>query len=306
MSNEITIVAPQNIEESERLSTTLAKSSLLPEALRGKPGDILATLLAGAELGLAPMQSLRGIVIIKGKPTLAADLMGALCKRRKDICEYLTLSESSSTRAVYRTKRAGEPEPTTIAFTIEDAKAAGLVGAGGMYTKYPRQMLRARCLAEICRAVYPDLCMGLYDPEELGAPAEMPADIQPEPPPKETELNPAPVTGARTANIKAQLAAKTARAPKEERPARSMVVDVAPGETEQDAEKRQTKELVVWPLVQGLMARHGKAGAEAAAFIKETTGKSDRKALVMTDYAALCVALEGPLPSDEDAPPGVG
>jgi hypothetical protein len=196
----------------------------------------------------------------------------------------------------------GEPEATTITFTLEDARAAGLVSAGGMYTKYPRQMLRARCLAEICRAVYPDLCMGLYDPEELGAPSEPPANIQQEEP-KEMEVNPAPLTGSRTANIKAQLAAKTARAPKEEKPARSMIVDVAPGETEQDAEKRQAKDLVVWPLVQGLMARHGKSGTEAAAFIKETTGKGDRKALTMEDYAKMCVALEGPMPSDADAPP---
>ncbi len=305
MSTAITIVAPQSIEESERLSITLAKSSLLPEALRNKPGDVLATILTGAELGLAPMQSIRAIVIIKGKPTLSADLMGALCKRQKDICEYLKLTKSDKIETVYTTKRVGEPEPTVVTFTMDDAKTANLVSPGGMYIKYPRQMLRARCLAEVCRAVYPDLCMGLYTPEELGAHAEVPADLEPDDPPKEVEINAAPVTGSRTANIKAQLAAKTARVPKEEKP-RPVIVDVAPDETEAQAEQRQKGDLVVWPLVQALMGRHGKVGFEAAAFIKATTGKADRKSLTMDDYATLCVALEGPMPSDADAPPEAG
>lgn len=185
MSTEITIVAPRSLEESERMSTTLAKSALLPDALRNKPSDILVALLTGAEMGLAPMQALRGIVVIKGKPTLSADLMGALVKRRTDICEYLMLSKSSATEAVYRTKRRGDPEPTTMSFTMEDAKAAGI--AGDMYRKYPANMLRARCLAIICRAVYPDLCMGLYDSDsgELtdGVPTTWPAEREVNAPP---------------------------------------------------------------------------------------------------------------------------
>lgn len=167
MGSEITIITPKSIEEAERLSKTLSTSQLLPEGLRGKPGDVLATVLAGAELGLAPMQSIRGIQIIKGKPTLAADTMGALVKRRRDVCEFLVLVESTATKATYSAKRVGDPKETVLSFTIEDAKMAGLVSQGGMYTKYPAQMLRARCLSGICRAVFPDLVLGLYDPEEL-------------------------------------------------------------------------------------------------------------------------------------------
>jgi hypothetical protein len=231
--SDIAIVAPRNIEESERLSMTLSKSSLLPEALRGKPGDILATLLSGAELGLAPMQSLRGIVIIKGKPSLSADLMGALVKRRKDVCDYLQLIESSGTKATYKTKRAGEPEPTTMSFTIEDAKAAGI--AGDMYRKYPAQMLRARCLAGICRAVYPDLCMGLYDSDS----GELTDGVPVQAAPVEKEVNPspepvqaAPAKQAQTEKAKKMLKDKLGFKP-------TAFVDVKDGETEQQAEESQ-------------------------------------------------------------------
>lgn len=165
MSDALAVVAPKSIEESERLSLTLSKSRLLPEALAGKPSDILATILAGAELGLAPMQSLRGIVIIKGKPTLSADTMGALVKRRRDVCEYLVVRESSDKRATYETKRVGDPSPTSLSFTSDDAVRAKLNGEN--WQKYPAAMLRARALSAICRSVYPDLCLGLYDPDEL-------------------------------------------------------------------------------------------------------------------------------------------
>jgi hypothetical protein len=224
MSSEITVISPKTLDESEKLSTTLSKSALLPESLRGKTSDILATLLAGAELGLAPMQAIRGIVIIKGKPSLSADLMGALVKRNSDLCEYLQLVETTATKATYRTKRKGEPEPTTMSFTLSDAQAAGI--AGDMYRKYPAQMLRARCLASICRAVYPDLCMGLYDSDSGELTDGLP--YTPPPAPKEKEVNPPPVApNAHASAVKQQLK-------------RSLpIVDVNPGETEAEATKRQ-------------------------------------------------------------------
>lgn len=170
MSDEIVIIAPKTIEETRSLSKELALSNLMPAALRKKPEDLFAIVLTGAELGLAPMQAVRGMHIIEGKVSLSADLMGALVKR-SPVCEYLTLVESSGTVATYRTKRKGEPGETVISFTLEQAHAAGVTGKGN-WAKYPDAMLRARALSAICRAVYPDLCLGLYDSEsgELGAP----------------------------------------------------------------------------------------------------------------------------------------
>ena len=162
MSDEI--VKPKTIDETQRLSTMLAKSMLLPPGLRGNDAYVVAVLLTGAELGFAPMQALRAIQIIKGKPSLSADALGALCKRRPDLCEHLTLIESTDKRCVYRTKRKGEAE-TEMVFSWDDAVRAGLARQDN-YLRFPRAMLRARCLSMITRAVYPDLCLGLYDPDE--------------------------------------------------------------------------------------------------------------------------------------------
>jgi RecT family len=182
MSNEteITIIAPRNFEEAKSMSTTLAKASLLPQALRGKEADVLMTVMAGAELGLGPIISIRSIHVIDGKPTLSSDLIAALCLRRSDVCEYLQPTESSATKATYTAKRKGSPAPVTMSFTIEEAKTAGLAGKGN-WLKYPAAMLRARCISAICRAVFPDLVGGLYDSDS--AEIEAPRDVTPRPTP---------------------------------------------------------------------------------------------------------------------------
>lgn len=172
----IAVITPRNFEEAKSMSTTLAKASLLPQALRGKEADVLMTVMAGAELGLGPILSIRSIHVIDGKPTLSADLIAALCLRRADVCEYLQPTESSATKATYTAKRKGAPAPVTMSFTIEEAKMAGLAGKGN-WLKYPAAMLRARCISAICRAVFPDLVGGLYDSDS--AEIEAPRDVTP-------------------------------------------------------------------------------------------------------------------------------
>lgn len=174
MSDAITILTPKTLAEAKELSAMLAGARTIPEALQKSPADVLAIVMAGAELGLAPMQAIRALVLIKGKPTLSADAMGALVKSRRDVCQYLVVKHSDGQRATYETQRIGDPSPTVMGFGIEEARAAGLNGDN--WKRFPAAMLRARALSAICRAVYPDLLLGVYDPDEL---AEAPRDVTP-------------------------------------------------------------------------------------------------------------------------------
>ena len=184
MTNELTVISPRTLEEASTLSKQLSKAKTLPDALKQSEADILAIVLTGAELGLAPMQAIRGIQIIKGRPTLSADAMGALVKSRRDVCEYLMLQHSDAQIARYVTKRAGDPRPVEMAFSADDASRAGL--GGDNWKKYPAAMLRARALSSICRAVYPDLILGVYDPDEplneVAQPQEPAVEKQPRKP----------------------------------------------------------------------------------------------------------------------------
>lgn len=160
----IAVISPSTFQEAQDMSLTLAKSALLG-TLTNKPSDILLILMTGAELGFAPAQSLRAIDIIKGKPTLKAETMAALV-RRSPVCEYLTLVSSDATKAVYETKRKGSPSPVRMEFTAADAATAKLQGNEN-YQKFPKAMLRARCVSALCKAEYSDLLLGVYDQDEI-------------------------------------------------------------------------------------------------------------------------------------------
>ena len=162
---EPTAIIPKDFTEVREMSRQLSASALLPQALRKKPEDVLAIVLTGAELGLGPMQSLRLIHIIEGRPSMSADLIAGLCLQKPAVCEYVTLVESTAARATYETKRIGQ-KSVKMTWTIEQAKAAGLTGRPN-WRSYPEAMLRARCVASLCRAVYPDLVGGLHTPGEL-------------------------------------------------------------------------------------------------------------------------------------------
>jgi hypothetical protein len=173
MANNTDIIAQADVLGPTAL--VAAASSLAPDALRGKPHDALIVLMAGRELGLAPMQSMRMLGVIKGKVTLAADATVALVRRSGE-CLQWRLVESTASKATYLTQRKGDTEPTTLTWTIEQAQRAGLTGGQG-WRSYPEAMLRARCAAALARIVYPDLVAGIYDPDELSTPVEAPKPV---------------------------------------------------------------------------------------------------------------------------------
>lgn len=289
MSSELAVIAPKSIEEAERLSKTLAVSQLLPDALRQRPQDVLAVVLTGAELGLAPMQAIRGIRIIKGQPTLSAEAMGALVRRRSDVCEYLVLRHSDATRATYETKRRGDPTPTTMTFTMEDAQRAGLT-ASDNWRKYPAAMLRARCLSAICKAVYSDLVLGLYDPEELeSVGAAQPAQ------PAEKDITPTQAVPRTASEARAQLRAKMAeRAAKTEAAVEDAQVV--------DADRaRAVSPRECWERAVALGADAGMDPRAVGAELRRLTGKAGWRELTPEDVDAFRRWLEDE-PQSESEP----
>lgn len=165
-ATETTVYEPQNASDAYTMAQRLVKSGLMPAGIQ-TPEAAFAIIVTGKELGLPVMQSIRSVHIIKGKPTLSADLILALVKR-SPACVYFQLVTSTDTVATYRTKRINE-EPTEMSFTRDQAQRAGLLGDGSMHRKYPEAMLRARCIAALARAVYPDVILGIYETSELEA-----------------------------------------------------------------------------------------------------------------------------------------
>jgi hypothetical protein len=188
---------PTNFEEAWRIAETLSKSGLLPQALQGKPQDVLVTILTGAEIGLSPMQSIRDIAVVKGKGYIGALLKVALVEQ-SPVCEKWEMVESTDKVATFETQRRGR-KPTRLSFTIEDARRAELIG-GDNWRKYPALMLRRRCESQLCDEVYPDVIRGIATREEMEEvhggdlePIERRTYAPPPPPPPEPKQESAPV-----------------------------------------------------------------------------------------------------------------
>lgn len=173
---------PKNLDDAWRVADLLSKASILPDALRGKPHDVLVTVMTGSELGLSPMQSIRSISVVKGRGYLDALLKVALVKQSPE-CLYLELVSSTAEKCVYKTKRRGEGE-VVMEYGIADAMLAGLT-MNDNYKKRPKLMLRRRCASEICDEVYPDIVRGIDGADDLPAEREVnakPATFAPPPP----------------------------------------------------------------------------------------------------------------------------
>ncbi len=133
-------------------------------------------ILFGRELGFSPIISMGGIHIIEGKPALSSNLMATLIKRSGKYDYRVKVWTVTECVLSFREKVPVEngslkwDEVGESSFTMDDAKAAGVLRAGGSWSKYPKAMLFARALSQGLRTYCPDVSAApIYNPEEMGA-----------------------------------------------------------------------------------------------------------------------------------------
>lgn len=153
------------IDYTWNLASKLCKTEFVPANLRNKPEAVLAVFLTGRELGIGPMQSLRDIYPVNGRPALMASLMVA---RVRGLGHRFKTLESNDTLAYVQIHRKGEDEPEPpVKFALADAQRAGLTDKA-VWRQYPKAMLWNRAAAAACRRDCPEALGGaVYTPEEI-------------------------------------------------------------------------------------------------------------------------------------------
>lgn len=146
------------------IANAIAGTSLAG-AYRNDRDAIVAVILAGHEVGLKPMTSLKSIDVIQGQPALRAHAMRAIVLKAGHEIE---LVESDAQHCVMRGRRKGAEAWQTVEWDLRRAAQMKLTEKAE-WKKQPKTMLIARATGEICRLVAADALHGMpYVAEELG------------------------------------------------------------------------------------------------------------------------------------------
>jgi hypothetical protein len=193
------VLSINSVADLDRISAILAASKFFQDAKDS--AQCAVKVLAGLELGLGAFQSMSGIHIINGKPSIGAGLMASRLKSSgKYDYETIVHSDEECVIAVFESEfkpdvrslkkklAAGqiskEQYIQTIksisigvsSFAVTDARKAGTKNMD----KFPKNMLFARCISNAIRWYAPDVfCTPVYTPEEMGADLVLGEEVPP-------------------------------------------------------------------------------------------------------------------------------
>lgn len=153
---------PSNMGAAWQLAKGVFQSRLYPQLSTAEA--VWAIIIRGREMGLGALTALDTIVMIKGKPALSAHLIIARAKMHPE-CEFFQLVSSDDKAAEWVCKRKGNPEPTRMRYTIEQARQAGL--KDGNWATRPAEMVRKTAGVHLARVEFPESAIGVFAIEEL-------------------------------------------------------------------------------------------------------------------------------------------
>lgn len=191
-----TAIVPQSFVEIQRIANTVIAAGIAPKALiSGKDVNPLAAvsivIMAGAELGLPPMASLRSFTVIGGRPALYADGLINVIRRSGKAKSLKMGFQPHSGDVEYGDNamgyciatRSDTGESLEVKFTVADAKKAKLwderpkvdrwrsgakeaVDNDAPWYRFPKRMLQWRATGFCLRELFADVLGGITDEYE--------------------------------------------------------------------------------------------------------------------------------------------
>jgi hypothetical protein len=162
-SEPMSLAAQQySFEQINRMAVTFAKSGLFGVK---DPDQALALMLYAQAMGRHPALIMRDYDLIQGRLAKKSEAMLRDFQASGGKVEWHELTDAKAS-ATFSHPLA--PKPLTIDWDMARAEKAGLLKkTDSMYIKYPRAMLRSRCLSEGIRSTAPEATEQLYTPDEI-------------------------------------------------------------------------------------------------------------------------------------------
>lgn len=170
MSNtSLAITKLNTIEDLARVGDVFVRSGFFNDTRDA--AQAIVKVMAGQELGFAPIASMTGVYIVKGKVSLSANLIAAAVKRSGRYTFRVRKHDATVCEIeFFELDKAGNKESIGISgFSMQEATQAGLT-TSAIWKNYPRNMLYARAMSNGAKWYCPDVFGGpVYTPDELGA-----------------------------------------------------------------------------------------------------------------------------------------
>lgn len=157
--NGAIVLRKPDLDDLAQLGDMLISSGFFRDS--NKVAQAAVKVLAGRELGLGPVESMRAFHIVEGKVEMSADLLAQRVKAH-DKYDYRVASLTNDECSIQFYEFVdGERETLGVStFSMENAHNAGIVKNGGAWQKYPRNMLFARALSNGVGWFCPDVAGG--------------------------------------------------------------------------------------------------------------------------------------------------
>ena len=161
----------------QQQADSLLRSGFFPKAIDTSEKAIVIKMY-GDLLGIPWVAAMNTINVIQGKPTISPQLMIGLAQRSK-LLENMSIEDDGTTCTV-TVKRVGQSAHTE-SFGVADAalmkttewtngsKREISLGEKSNWKQQPKTMRKWRAIAAAFRVVFPDLLLGFYTPDEMGA-----------------------------------------------------------------------------------------------------------------------------------------
>lgn len=149
-----------SFNDMQSMAEAIAKSGLFGMK---DTNSVLALMAVAQAEGLHPATAARDFHIIQGRPALKADAMLARFQNAGGKVDWTEYTDERVT-GVFTHPNGGS---LAVSWTIKQATNIGLVKPGSGWQKFPRAMLRSRCISEGIRSVFPGSVTGFYSPEEV-------------------------------------------------------------------------------------------------------------------------------------------
>jgi hypothetical protein len=150
----------------QQMAVVIVTTSMCPKAYRNKPDEATAAILAGIEMGLMPMASLRAFDDIQGTPAPKAITLRAVVQSRGHDLEVI---EADTQHCIVEGRRKGSDRWQRLEWTIDRANQAGYPAKNSKWKTDPTAQLVARATAEMARWLDSAAIMGMpYSSEEIG------------------------------------------------------------------------------------------------------------------------------------------